>query len=291
MDKLYRSFEDEFRGSTDDISLRLRKYLPLVIELLPDSNAKILDIGSGRNEWLNLMSDLGYPSLGIEASGEMSKGKDGGKFELIIGDVRTEIKNLNDCSISLVTGFHIVEHLSPEDLVSLLIEINRVLVPGGLLLLETPNPSNLFVGSHNFFLDMTHKNPVPSALLKFLVSKLGFSQSAVVPLHESMPRTEELSLERVLRGVSQDYILIATKESGTEHAAAGFNQIVEKHLRAHTAPEMPEAASEYDQHLADVLISLTARISEMSGRISEIENSSFRARFRHFLRNLQSFLT
>jgi O-antigen chain-terminating methyltransferase len=282
MDKLYRSFEDEFRGSTDDISLRLRKYLPLVIELLPDTNAKILDVGSGRNEWLNLMSDLGYPSLGIEASGEMSKGKDGGKFELIIGDVRTEIKNLNDCSISLVTGFHIVEHLSPEDLVSLLIEINRVLVPGGLLLLETPNPSNLFVGSHSFYLDMTHKNPVPSALLKFLVTKLGFPQSVVVPLHESMPQTEGLSLERVLRGVSQDYALISTKESSNGHTAEEFRQIVEKHLRSHTAPEMPQVANEYDQHLADVLRSL-------SGRISDIENSRLSAKFKRFLRNHSSF--
>jgi hypothetical protein len=45
---------------------------------------------------------------------------------------------------------------------------------GGLILLETPNPKNVLVGSCNFYFDPTHRNPLPDAVLKYLVESRGF---------------------------------------------------------------------------------------------------------------------
>ena len=43
----------------------------------------------------------------------------------------------------------------------------RVVQPGGVVLFETPNPENLVVGACNFYVDPTHRNPMPPALMAF----------------------------------------------------------------------------------------------------------------------------
>ena len=73
-------------------------------------------------------------------------------------------------SASLVTAFHLVEHLPVESLVAMLVEASRVLAPGGLLLVETPNADNLLVGASSFHLDPTHRHPIPAPLLRVIAA-------------------------------------------------------------------------------------------------------------------------
>ena len=63
-----------------------------------------------------------------------------------------------------VTGFHIIEHLPLDVLIKVFDETVRVLKPGGMAIFETPNPRNVLVGSHNFYLDLT---PSQSASLAY----------------------------------------------------------------------------------------------------------------------------
>ncbi len=62
-----------------------------------------------------------------------------------------------------------------------------MLRPGGVAIFETPNPENVLVGAHAFYLDPTHRNPVPSALLSFLVEQQGFADVTVLPLRGVPP--------------------------------------------------------------------------------------------------------
>lgn len=82
-----------------------------------------------------------------------------------------------------VTVFHLVEHLPFRKLIRLLDEVARILQPGGLAIFETPNPDNVLVGSRNFYYDPTHRNPIPSATLRFLVEARGLCQVKVLPLN------------------------------------------------------------------------------------------------------------
>jgi O-antigen chain-terminating methyltransferase len=54
-----------------------------------------------------------------------------------------------------------------------------------LVIFETPNPSNVIVGSCNFYFDPTHLNPLPSLTTEFLVQYAGFSSVTILPLHPS----------------------------------------------------------------------------------------------------------
>jgi SAM-dependent methyltransferase len=102
-------------------------------------------------------------------------------------------------------------------LVKLMDEIVRVLKPGGVAIFETPNPENVLVGSYTFYLDPTHRNPLPSAVVKFMAEARGLCRVEVMPLHAlEAYRMEEAGLEITKRFNEyfygpQDYAIIGWK--------------------------------------------------------------------------------
>jgi O-antigen chain-terminating methyltransferase len=82
-----------------------------------------------------------------------------------------------------VTAFNLLDRLPLEDLVRFLDEVVRVLKPGGVAVLETPNPHNLLVGSCTFHLDPTRHRPLPSPVARFLVESRGLCQVEVLSPH------------------------------------------------------------------------------------------------------------
>jgi len=104
-------------------------------------------------------------------------------LKVTCGNAIDYLRSLPDNAVSAVTGFHIIEHLGFKALVELIDEIVRTLRPGGLLVVETPNPENIIVGSCNFYLDPTHRHPLPIQTTKFLLEARGFSDLKVLGLH------------------------------------------------------------------------------------------------------------
>jgi O-antigen chain-terminating methyltransferase len=95
-----------------------------------------------------------------------------------------------------------VEHLPFDVLITLIDEALRVLKPEGIIVFETPNPSNIFVGATTFHLDPTHRKPLPSAMLRFFVEARGFCDVHVRELH---PYPEAMRLPDDPLGISQRF--------------------------------------------------------------------------------------
>ena len=112
-----------------------------------------------------------------------------------------------------MSGIHIAEHLPFKVLQALVIEALRVLKPCGLLILETPNPENIVVGTTNFYLDPTHERPLPPELLIFLTDYYGFARSKILRLNEAprLSHSDQVKLYDVITGTSPDYAVIAQK--------------------------------------------------------------------------------
>ncbi len=73
-----------------------------------------------------------------------------------------------------LVSLQVIEHLEREMLLHFIDEARRVLRPGGLLVMETPNPRSLFVHASSFWLDATHVRLVDPEYLAVVVEMAGF---------------------------------------------------------------------------------------------------------------------
>lgn len=210
----YKEFEDHFRGSEASVSERLKFYLPIIEPLKKfDKKANILDLGCGRGEWLGLVEANGFDALGVDIDDGMIAACKKNKLKVIKSDSISYLKNLDSDSFSVISSFHMVEHISYDSLLVLLKESLRILKPGGLLIMETPNPDNIRVATNNFYVDPTHLRPIPSDLLLYLASAHKFTKQKVIQLNEDKNLRYKLNLNisDVIFGASPDYAVIAQK--------------------------------------------------------------------------------
>jgi SAM-dependent methyltransferase len=215
-DDFYRAFEDRHRGSRELIKSRLRVYMPFIEPLLTIyGDAKAIDLGCGRGEWLELLKESGFDAQGVDLDDGMLAACRELGLNVATADALVALKALPDASQTVVSGFHLAEHIQFSDLQTLVQEALRVLKPAGLLILETPNPENIVVGSCNFYLDPTHQRPIPPQLLAFVPDYYGFSRTKIVRLQEAANASNAplLSLKDVLGGASPDYAVVAQKSA------------------------------------------------------------------------------
>jgi O-antigen chain-terminating methyltransferase len=181
LDSLYVAFENRFRGSTDLISRRLRRYLDLVREAAPVAGrGTVLDIGCGRGEWLALLRQANIAARGIDLNGAMAAQAREQGLDVAEGDAIAFLRSAPGESLAAVTGFHIVEHLAFRDLVALFDSAYAALAPEGFVLFETPNPENLVVGACTFHYDPTHNKPLPPDFLRFIAETRGFTDVRII---------------------------------------------------------------------------------------------------------------
>jgi len=179
-ESLYGPFEEALRGSYETVRERVREYLDDVRRVPSDS--PVLDVGCGRGEWLDVLGEAGIPAYGIEVSARAVEAGRSNGLDMRLADAREHLGGLAERSLRAITAIHVAEHLATDDLIGFLDLAVRAIEPGGLLVLETPNPENLIVGASSFYLDPTHRNPLPPALLAFLVEARGFAEVEVRPL-------------------------------------------------------------------------------------------------------------
>ena len=213
-DGFYRAFEDQHRGSRELIKTRQRAYLPFIEPLktlYPEASA--LDLGCGRGEWLELLNETGFSASGVDLDdGMLAVCRERG-LSVQTQDAVAGLQAQPDASLAVVSGFHLAEHIPFEALQSLIAESLRALKPAGLLILETPNPENIVVGTANFYLDPTHRQPIPPLLLSFLAEHSGFARVKVIRLQGpvDLDAGRKINIHDVLGGVSPDYAIVAQK--------------------------------------------------------------------------------
>jgi SAM-dependent methyltransferase/archaellum component FlaC len=217
LDAFYVVFEDQFRGSREDIFNRLKVYLPLIEEAkVGTSNAPILDVGCGRGEWLELLRESGYTAQGIDTNRVMVEQCQARGISVMEADVINFLRSLPDNTLGAITGFHIIEHLPFTVLIELFDECVRVLQPSGLVIFETPNPDNVLVGSNTFYIDPTHRHPLPSGMVQFVAQSRGLCRTTIMKLHP-FPENFRLSGSDVAERFNeyfygaQDYAIVGYK--------------------------------------------------------------------------------
>lgn len=212
----YAAFEDRFRGSRAAIKDRQRVYLPQVTDLVGQLGGGVVDIGCGRGEWLELLRENGIAAEGIDSNERTAEECRQAGLCVTTGDAIAYLTAMPADSATVVSAFHLIEHLPFAQLLALLEQARRILKPGGLVILETPNPRNLQVGATSFWTDVTHRRPLPCETTAFVVERCGFTAIEILPLHpltEGSVHYDDPLLDRLNQLIHgpQDYAVLARK--------------------------------------------------------------------------------
>ncbi len=183
-ESLYLALEDAFRGTDAVIRTRLGLYSPRVAACgAGTTDNPVIDLGCGRGEWLRLLKEQGYRARGVDSSAVMTELCRVKGLDVECADAIDYLSGMRPASAGMITAFHIIEHLPFEQLLQIVDLSLRALRPGGVLILETPNPENIVVATCNFYVDPTHIRPIPPDLLEFLARTRGFVDVETLRLH------------------------------------------------------------------------------------------------------------
>jgi O-antigen chain-terminating methyltransferase len=230
-EQAYLAFERRFRGTEEEVRERIGRYLGALegVGELGD----VLDLGCGRGEGLAVLAAAGFPVRGVDASAQMvARCRERG-LAAEAGDLFEALAGVAPGSLGAVVSFHVIEHLPPTSLDRLARLAWRALAPGGVLVLETPNPESLVVAARAFWLDPTHVRPVHPEALELLVRLAGFEPVERLELRpfgaaERLPEIELAGVPEEQRALAdrvnrlrdvlddllfgyQDYALVARK--------------------------------------------------------------------------------
>lgn len=131
-------YENYFAQCTTGL---LEEYFDLVQRYANVRRGKLCDVGCGPGGLLKIARERGWEATGVEISSwAVQEGRKAG-LDIYQGSLLDA--RFSADSFDAVSMFDVLEHLaSPREYLQ---EIHRILKPGGLLLIETPNVDGFFV--------------------------------------------------------------------------------------------------------------------------------------------------
>lgn len=217
----YFDFENHFRGSRDVIKARQTEYLPYFTGC-----NRVVDLGCGRGEFLEMLKDNGIEAQGVDFYDEFVLYCKNRGLDAVENDAIAYLDSIEETD-GIFAG-QLVEHLSMGQIIALCEKAHEKLTEGGYMILETPNPMSLAIYTHAFYMDPSHQKPVHPYTLQYIVEKAGFSQVDILFTQGSRPdetipqltgtgSPDEAEFNRNLKVMaeylygSQDYAIIARK--------------------------------------------------------------------------------
>jgi O-antigen chain-terminating methyltransferase len=216
----YTAFEDRFRGSASELKELQRSYLPLFGD--PLEFRRIVDIGCGRGEMLELLEEAGFQPVGVDTDPGMlalCRRKD---LDVVEADAVLWLQSLEPESLDGIFSAQVIEHLPSDAVVALTAAAHRALRPGAAMVLETIDPRSVFALCNWFYADLSHIRPVYPPTLAFLCEAAGFTSAEILPrsphaalaMADALPESPEGAATRTLLETvfgHQDYALVARK--------------------------------------------------------------------------------
>ncbi len=180
----YTGFENRFRGSEDAVKIQLEEYLPFF-----KKGKKVVDLGCGRGEFLDLLKSKWIDSEGIDINEQMVSICQDKGLSCRKGDILEQLIEYANGSLGGIFSSQVIEHLHPPYLKRFLELAFEKLEPSAPIVLETINPTSVFALVQIYHLDISHKQPIHPQALKYMLESSGFED---VQLQYSAPLEEEM---------------------------------------------------------------------------------------------------
>lgn len=184
----YLAFENRFRGSREEIKGKQSTFIGYF-----EGCNNVLDIGCGRGEFLETLKERGIEGYGIDSSEEMVNFCKSKELNVEKTDAVSYLDEVADKSFDGIFIDQVVEHLEPNYLIRMLELSFKKLNYGGIIVVETVNPTT-FSAIASFYIDMSHKKPVHPDTLRFLLDFAGFKSLETIFLN---PIPENARLKKI----------------------------------------------------------------------------------------------
>ena len=172
---------------------------------------KVLELGSGKGEFLKACKDAGITVTGVDLYGD-DKG-------IIKSDAMKYLKKTKKQSFDGVYARHFVEHFTPENLEKMFKMISAVLKKDGRFIMIFPNLRNINVSTYEFWSDPTHVRPYTPGAIASILEKAGFRLEKHGPDYDNWDNSLLKNIVRKTRaailGIKSgppDYYVIAVKK-------------------------------------------------------------------------------
>lgn len=172
----YVDFENIFRD-TKIIAKRNARYIPFFADV-----SRVLDIGCGRGEFLEMLRREGIEAFGIDNSPEMIEVcQQKGLTNVKVADAIEYVSSVPGETLGGIFSCHAIEHLPIEEVMKFFPLARNALTLGGTLIVETPNPHSL-PAFKLFWLDPTHVRPLFPEFLEWCARAGGFTNVEILYL-------------------------------------------------------------------------------------------------------------
>lgn len=182
-------------------------------ERLLGRKGRFLDVGCGRGEIVKAAKDAGWDAVGCDISDEYAgyaREKNGVKA--LTGTI--EQLQFEKESFDFISLVEVIEHL--YDPLATVFELRRILKPGGILYLSTPNEESIYQSLGNLYYKLTGKDWVVNLCptwnlyhiygfsprsLKFLLENNGFKIEETVVYPGNLPVPRRATLRGVVESI------------------------------------------------------------------------------------------
>lgn len=139
------------------------------------SEGPVLDVACGRGEFLQLLGERNIEGIGVDADASMvdEVRRRGARAE--VGEAAAYLR-AHAGAYGGVFSAHLIEHLPPEALRDLVAAAAGALRPGGRLLVVTPNPANLQMQLHDFWIDLQHVRFYSPEIVRWIFQLAGLRE-------------------------------------------------------------------------------------------------------------------
>lgn len=185
----YSAFEDRHRGSQGVVRPILAPYLTYF-----DDCTNVVDLGCGRGEFVAMLRERGINAYGVDSDESQVKVAQAAGRDVRLEDAVAHLNGLRAGEIDGAFSSQVAEHLTVNELIGGIELVHRKLAPGGVFVMETPNPEALFIFATFFYVDLTHIKPIHPEALRWAFEACGFEDVQVV---RSQPVPDSARLSKI----------------------------------------------------------------------------------------------
>ncbi|MEZ4710397.1 MAG: class I SAM-dependent methyltransferase [Caldilineaceae bacterium] len=135
---------------------------------------RVLDLGCGDGDFLALLAARGIEAVGVDFDEKTLQAALTRGLPVVQADVFDYLADAPAGSFDGIFCAHLVEHLPYHLVIKLVQEAQRVLQPGGVIVLATPNARSIFAHLEMFYMHFGHISFYHPRLLCFFLEHAGF---------------------------------------------------------------------------------------------------------------------